>query len=146
MVHPFFLQVDLFFYREPEEAKQQEEEEEAQPIADYGIEYNPAPLASDQWPVQGAADAQWIADAPQPISAVTAAWTPETGRTKLFSLCKFYLVDMVHLNIFVCTGAILLLFLYISNVTNMFDVSLWAKRVIYKLISGFVQVFVYLCW
>ncbi|KAK7847585.1 small ribosomal subunit protein uS2 [Quercus suber] len=75
------VMVDLFFYREPEEAKQQEEEEEAQPMADYGIgiEYNPAPLASDQWPVQGAADVQWIPDAPQPISAVTAAWTPETG-------------------------------------------------------------------
>ncbi|KAM3689591.1 hypothetical protein ACB098_09G059500 [Castanea mollissima] len=73
------VMVDLFFYREPEEAKQQEEEEEAQPMADYGIEYNPAPLASDQWPVQGAADAQWIPDAQQPISAVTTAWTPETG-------------------------------------------------------------------
>ena len=47
---------------------------------------------------------------------------------------------MVHLNIFVCTGAILLLYLYISNVINMFDVSLWAKRVIYKLICASVRV------
>ncbi|KAF5466315.1 hypothetical protein F2P56_016254, partial [Juglans regia] len=75
--HKWDVMVDLFFYREPEEAKQQEEEE-AVAIPDYGLtDYSAAPLASDQWPVQGS-DAQWNPDVQQPISAVPAAtWGSE---------------------------------------------------------------------
>ncbi|XP_041018402.1 40S ribosomal protein SA-like [Juglans microcarpa x Juglans regia] len=75
--HKWDVMVDLFFYREPEEAKQQEEEE-AVAIPDYGLtDYSAAPLASDQWPVQGS-DAQWNPDVQQPISAVPATtWGSE---------------------------------------------------------------------
>lgn len=59
-----YLQVDLFFYREPEEAKQQEEEE-AVVAADYGItDY----AAADQWSNQ-ISDAPWPSEAAQPIPA-----------------------------------------------------------------------------
>lgn len=81
MGHSLYVQVDLFFYREPEEAKQQEEEEPAA-IADYGIEYSAAPLAADQWPVQGA-DTQWSTEVPPPV--VPGTWGSEAGRTKLLS-------------------------------------------------------------
>lgn len=76
-------QVDLFFYREPEEAKEPEEEE-ALPPADFGIaDYSAAPLASDQWTSQ-IPDAQWgAADALPPPAAVVPAsgaeWAPEPG-------------------------------------------------------------------
>jgi len=62
------MQVDLFFYREPEEAKQQEEEEA--PAADYAItDYNPGGIAADgQWP--GTIDQSWTDAVPQPIPAV----------------------------------------------------------------------------
>ncbi|KAK4591465.1 hypothetical protein RGQ29_021603 [Quercus rubra] len=69
------VMVDLFFYREPEEAKQQEEEEPAA-IADYGIEYSAAPLAADQWPVQGA-DTQWSTEVPPPV--VPGTWGSEAA-------------------------------------------------------------------
>ena len=55
------VQVDLFFYREPEETKK-EEEEEVPAIADYGVtDYTAAGLPGDQW---GASipDAQWTPD------------------------------------------------------------------------------------
>ncbi|KAJ4848079.1 hypothetical protein Tsubulata_015475 [Turnera subulata] len=76
--HKWDIMVDLFFYREPEEAKEKEEEEPvtavdyALPPVDYG-------LASTDWnnPV---ADGQWAADATQPIPAVPAAnLYPEQG-------------------------------------------------------------------
>ncbi|XP_047162737.1 40S ribosomal protein SA isoform X1 [Vigna umbellata] len=62
------VMVDLFFYREPEEAKQQEEEEA--PAGDYAItDYNPGAIASDgQWP--GTIDQSWTDAVPQPIPAV----------------------------------------------------------------------------
>ncbi|KAG2728550.1 hypothetical protein I3843_01G206000 [Carya illinoinensis] len=75
--HKWDVMVDLFFYREPEEAKQQEEEE-AVAMPDYGLaDYSAAPFASDQWPVQ-VADSQWNPEVQQPISAVPATtWGSE---------------------------------------------------------------------
>lgn len=50
-------QVDLFFYREPEETKQAEEEETA--AIDYAAaEYNTNLTSGDQWPSQ-IADSGW---------------------------------------------------------------------------------------
>ena len=61
------MQVDLFFYREPEEAKQQEEEEA--PAGDYAItDFNAGAIAADgQWP--GTIDQSWSDAVPQPIPA-----------------------------------------------------------------------------
>lgn len=83
----FLMQVDLFFYREPEEAKEKEEEEAVAP-PDYGIaDYGGAPLvASDQWAGQ-ISDAQWGAPdlIPAPDAAVVVPpvsnveWTQEPG-------------------------------------------------------------------
>lgn len=77
-------QVDLFFYREPEEAKQLEEEE-AVVAPDYGIaDYSASAaiggLSADQWPPQ-ISDASWQADvAAPPILAVPAeGWSAEPG-------------------------------------------------------------------
>ncbi|KAL5698530.1 hypothetical protein ACHQM5_029557 [Ranunculus cassubicifolius] len=69
------VMVDLFFYREPEEAKEQEEE--AIPGSDYPNEYTPA-IGADQWPTSGA-DAQWGADvAPPPVGIAPAVdWAPQ---------------------------------------------------------------------
>ncbi|XP_050378069.1 40S ribosomal protein Sa-2-like [Argentina anserina] len=73
--HKWDVMVDLFFYREPEEAKPQEEEDAVQApeyIADYS-----AALGGDQWPAQ-IADASWSADAAAPavaIPAPAAGWT-----------------------------------------------------------------------
>ncbi|TXG57632.1 hypothetical protein EZV62_015461 [Acer yangbiense] len=68
--HKWDVMVDLFFYREPEEAKQAEEEEMVQPIEYSGgaPDYSNN-LASDQWPTQ-MSDAQWPGEAQKPISAV----------------------------------------------------------------------------
>ncbi|GLU08378.1 hypothetical protein SLE2022_252960 [Rubroshorea leprosula] len=69
------VMVDLFFYREPEEAKQQEEEE-AVAALDYGLtvpDYGMGAIAGNQWAGQ-IPDGQWSADAvPPPIPAVPAA-------------------------------------------------------------------------
>ncbi|XP_074268268.1 small ribosomal subunit protein uS2-like isoform X2 [Silene latifolia] len=62
------VMVDLFFYREPEEAKEPEDEEVAQG-ADYGMpEYAAGALgaAPGEW---GASDANWV-DVPTPVPAV----------------------------------------------------------------------------
>ena len=84
----FLMQVDLFFYREPEEAKEKEEEEAIAAPLDYGIaDFGAAPLVtSDQWAGQ-ISDAQWGApdvvpppDAalvPPPVSNVE--WSQEPG-------------------------------------------------------------------
>ena len=94
--------MDLFFYREPEEAKEKEEEE-ALPPPDFGIaDYGAAPLvASDQWSAQ-IPDAQWgAADVVVPAAAAAAAaaaipppssveWTSEPGWILAFTLnCLF---------------------------------------------------------
>lgn len=72
--HPWDVMVDLFFYREPEEAKEREEEEVAQP------DYTPGfTLGADQWGAD-AGEAQWgeatIAAVPAAIPAVGADWMP----------------------------------------------------------------------
>ncbi|OMO66057.1 Ribosomal protein S2 [Corchorus olitorius] len=75
------VMVDLFFYREPEEAKQQEEEEAivpaeyGLPAADYGIG-----LGSDNWgsaPIGG----EWTSEVvQQPISGVpSVGWIADQG-------------------------------------------------------------------
>ena len=87
MRYHFYVQVDLFFYREPEEAKQQDEEE-AGAAQDYHADYSGGG-ALTEWPAQG--EPHWNDAAQQPISSVpviTATWAtpPEQGRTKLFIL------------------------------------------------------------
>ncbi|CAL5204350.1 unnamed protein product [Lathyrus oleraceus] len=67
------VMVDLFFYREPEEAKEQEEDEV--PVPDYAIaDFNAAVPSDGQWPA--AIEQPWTDAAPQPIPAVPAVnWT-----------------------------------------------------------------------
>ncbi|RDY11977.1 40S ribosomal protein SA, partial [Mucuna pruriens] len=73
--HKWDIMVDLFFYREPEEAKQQEEDE-APPAQDFAIsDFN----AAGQWPAT--VDQPWTEEAPQPIPAVPTNWTPEAAGT-----------------------------------------------------------------
>ncbi|GLU22509.1 hypothetical protein SLE2022_385800 [Rubroshorea leprosula] len=69
------VMVDLFFYREPEEAKQQEEEE-AVAAPEYGLMGTDFGMGADQWPAQ-ISDAQWPADGVQPpiAAAPTDNWT-----------------------------------------------------------------------
>ncbi|PON50597.1 Ribosomal protein [Trema orientale] len=80
--HKWDVMVDLFFYREPEEAKQQDEEE-ALVVPDYGItDYSAAGiggLAGDQWSAQ-IPDAAWPSEVPPAIPAVAAVdWTGEAA-------------------------------------------------------------------
>jgi hypothetical protein len=101
MGYHLYVQVDLFFYREPEEAKQQDEEEPGA-AQDYHADYSGGG-ALTEWP---GPDTHWSADAAQqPISAVpgipaTWATTPEQGRTKLlfFFFFGFCLLKYYHLN------------------------------------------------
>ena len=83
----FYVQVDLFFYREPEEAKPEDEDEVA-PQAEFGL---PAPeYGVDQWTTAAIPDAAWPGEAQAPISAAPAAasWNDSTGEfsTDLASL------------------------------------------------------------
>ncbi|KAK8574939.1 hypothetical protein V6N13_033845 [Hibiscus sabdariffa] len=67
------VMVDLFFYREPEEAKEQEEEE-AVAALDYGLpaaDFGMGALAADQWPTQMGGD-QWTDMAQPPIPVAPA--------------------------------------------------------------------------
>lgn len=60
------VMVDLFFYREPEEAKEQEEDEV--PALDYAIaDFNAGGPSDGQWPT--AIEQPWTDAAPQPIPA-----------------------------------------------------------------------------
>ncbi|XP_027341808.1 40S ribosomal protein SA-like isoform X4 [Abrus precatorius] len=77
--HKWDVMVDLFFYREPEEAKQQEEDE-APAAQDYAIsDFNAAGISSfpadGQWPA--ALEQPWTEEAPQPIPAAPGNWAPE---------------------------------------------------------------------
>lgn len=74
--HKWDVMVDLFFYREPEEAKEQEEEEAV--VATQ--EYTPGYEANDQWAGQ-VSDAQW-GDVPQqaiPAPPTTGSWPAEAA-------------------------------------------------------------------
>ncbi|KAL1314550.1 hypothetical protein AAHE18_16G196200 [Arachis hypogaea] len=69
-IHPglkWDVMVDLFFYREAEEAKQQEEEE----------------LPAPEYAIQDFADQSWTEPVPQqPIAAAPANWAPDAGDWK----------------------------------------------------------------
>ncbi|KAK9078390.1 hypothetical protein SSX86_002447 [Deinandra increscens subsp. villosa] len=73
--HKWDVMVDLFFYREPEEAKEEEDELAVVDYKDYGAG---AIGMDDQWSSQ-IPDAQWSADASQPPIAgapvAAAGWT-----------------------------------------------------------------------
>ncbi|CAN4085360.1 unnamed protein product [Withania somnifera] len=69
--HKWDVMVDLFFYREPEEAKEQQEEE-APAIADYA-EYGGAALGGD-WTSSQIPDAQWAADGTT-VPVDTVGWS-----------------------------------------------------------------------
>ena len=83
--------MDLFFYREPEEAKQAEEEE-AVAAPDYGLpaaDYGMGALAADQWPAQ--MGDQWPSDVAQPpIPGVPAVNWGDQG--KMFYYGGYYLI------------------------------------------------------
>ncbi|KAK8670305.1 hypothetical protein V6N13_105063 [Hibiscus sabdariffa] len=67
------VMVDLFFYREPEEAKEQEEEEVVA-APDYGLpaaDFGMGALGADQWPTQMGGD-QWTDMAQPPIPVAPA--------------------------------------------------------------------------
>jgi len=90
------LQVDLFFYREPEETKKEEEEEVAA-VADYGMaDYTAVgTIPSEQWS-STIPDTQWAPDtaAAPPVHAVaTVDWTtaPPGENLSLASLCCVFL-------------------------------------------------------
>ncbi|CAJ2641549.1 unnamed protein product [Trifolium pratense] len=77
--HKWDVMVDLFFYRDPEDAKEQEDEDVTAP--DYAIaDFNAASIPTDgQWP--SAIDQPWTDAVPEPISAAPAVnWSaPEAG-------------------------------------------------------------------
>ncbi|XLT74885.1 hypothetical protein HN873_031159, partial [Arachis hypogaea] len=83
--------VDLFFYREPEEAKQQEEEElpgaPEYAIQDFGAAGIAGfPAADGEW---GAVTAEqsWTEPVPQqPIAAAPANWSPDAVIGSQFQL------------------------------------------------------------
>lgn len=70
------MQVDLFFYREPEENKEQEEEEAA-PVADYVADYAGGAITDPNWV---STDANW---GPVPdvagVQPVAPDWTEAPG-------------------------------------------------------------------
>ncbi|XP_057981921.1 small ribosomal subunit protein uS2-like [Malania oleifera] len=77
--HKWDVMVDLFFYREPEEAKEQQEDEVVA-APDYGADYNAnafSALPNDQWAAP-ITDAQWTTDiaAAPPLPPVASVSFP----------------------------------------------------------------------
>lgn len=68
--------MDLFFYREPEEAKEQEEEE-TPAIADYP-DYSTAAIGAD-WSSGQIPDAQWTPDMAGAVPPVASGWSADAG-------------------------------------------------------------------
>ncbi|KAJ8559729.1 hypothetical protein K7X08_003787 [Anisodus acutangulus] len=68
--HKWDVMVDLFFYREPEEAKEQEEEVPALDYADYSAG---AAVAGD-WSSSQIPEAQWTVDAAAPVPVAAGGW------------------------------------------------------------------------
>lgn len=91
-----YYQVDLFFYREPEESKEQQEEEApVQDYPDYGALASGA-LGGDNW--GGIVDAQWPGEAVAPVipGAVATGWTPEAGGYFSFFFSAFELLNIIN--------------------------------------------------
>lgn len=70
-----FWQVDLFFYREPEEAKEEEQDEVAA-LPDYS-DYTAA--AGADWSSAQIPDAQWAPDVAGAIAPVASGWTADAS-------------------------------------------------------------------
>ncbi|KAL0357782.1 UNVERIFIED_CONTAM: 40S ribosomal protein SA [Sesamum calycinum] len=68
--------VDLFFYREPEESKEQEEEE-VPALPDYA-DYSAAAIGAD-WSSGQIPEAQWTPDMAAPIPPVASGWNADAG-------------------------------------------------------------------
>lgn len=76
--HKWDVMVDLFFYREPEEAKEQQEEE-APALPDYA-DYSAATLGVETWGTSGGIpEGEWSMSAPQPTipGVAPSSWTAE---------------------------------------------------------------------
>ncbi|KAL1565273.1 40S ribosomal protein SA-like [Salvia divinorum] len=69
--HKWEIMVDLFFYREPEEAKEEEQEEVAA-LPDYA-DYSAA--AGADWSSAQIPDAQWAPDVAGAVDPVASGWT-----------------------------------------------------------------------
>lgn len=69
-------QVDLFFYREPEEAKE-EQEEEVPALPDYA-DYTGGAIGGD-WSSGQIPDSQWTPDMAVAVPAVASGWTADAG-------------------------------------------------------------------
>lgn len=74
-------QVDLFFYREPEEAKDPQEEEVAA-IQDYP-DYGATAIGGGEWSSSQIPDVQWTAD-PVAAAPVAGGWAGEEGKFSHF--------------------------------------------------------------
>ncbi|MCL7027561.1 hypothetical protein MKW94_016164 [Papaver nudicaule] len=80
-----YLQVDLFFYGEPEEAKDQEIDENGVPVPDFGVtEYGGGVdmIANDQW-----AGDQWTSEA---LAAGAGDWLIQVRYLDIYSLHTHY--------------------------------------------------------
>ncbi|XP_022891314.1 40S ribosomal protein SA-like isoform X2 [Olea europaea var. sylvestris] len=77
--HKWDIMVDLFFYREPEEAKEQEEEE-VPALPDYG-DYTAGPLTGADWSSGQIPEAQWAPEIASAIPPAASGWTADVGVT-----------------------------------------------------------------
>nr|XP_009772295.1 PREDICTED: 40S ribosomal protein SA-like isoform X1 [Nicotiana sylvestris] len=72
--HKWDVMVDLFFYREPEEAKEQQEEEA--PAIDYA-DYSAGAALGGDWSSSQIPEAQWTGDAAPSGPVVASGWSGE---------------------------------------------------------------------